>query len=439
MAHSLLSAALVKTNLSSRILAVAALTALPLGAGYAVGAGLGCAQGSVLGAAESTDGATSGSDGGGAERDDASPSSRDGGSSSDGSPADGALQVGPSDDAGAHDGSSEGSASSDANAPDAPTGIADAGTDGSLTSTIPVGAPIGSCNPSAWTVTASISQAANPPPYAVDGLAPTRWSTGAPQSPGNYLQVDFGGYVLLDELVLDDSYGPNEHDDFPRGFEILGSPDGTTFAATLAAPPAVADAGAILTTDFAQVAVRAVRVELTAGDPVQWWSVHELRAGCQAPGGVDAGTPGLPGGACAGGAPAWSSGAGIASTGWTATASSTASSDAVANAFDKSSSTRWSNGSAQNGGEWFRLDLGSPQSISEVALYVLGSDTTDLPSAYLLELSTDDVTYAPVAKGLGALATAICFPAQTARYVRVTQIGSGSTEWWAIFEMSVFH
>jgi hypothetical protein len=142
----------------------------------------------------------------------------------------------------------------------------------------------------------------------------------------------------------------------------------------------------------------------------------------------------------------WVGGAGISAFGWTATASATASADGTAaadsitaNAFDENLTTRWSSGTTQAGGEFFALDLGQAQSISQVALFypTTGPGSTDFATAYTLALSTDGSTYTTVATGAGASPTAICFPTQSAQYVKVTQTGT-STSWFSIFELQVF-
>jgi hypothetical protein len=135
----------------------------------------------------------------------------------------------------------------------------------------------------------------------------------------------------------------------------------------------------------------------------------------------------------------WVAGAGISTSGWTATATKTATTDTNADtvpgaAFDGNLTTRWSSGAAETGGEFFRLDLGQAQSISQVVFF----DTTDIPAAYTLALSTDDSTYTTVATGSGAQPTAICFTAQSARYVKLTQTAT-SGSWFSIYEINVFH
>jgi hypothetical protein len=338
----------------------------------------------------------------------------DGGSSADVAAAD---VVGPSE---------AGEAADAANAADAPAAV-DEGAPPVVT---------GTCEPDRWTVTASVAAAVNPAAFATDGLPPTRWSSGVPQQAGQYFQVDFGGPVTLDRVDLDDSFGPDEHGDYPRGIQVLGSTDGTTFPVAMASQTFAADPGGVVTLQLAPGSFRALRLSLTAGDPTAWWSIHELYVGCSAPGSdggsaADAGT-----GACP--APAWSASEGLSKAGWSATASAaTNGSDAIANAFDGNAATRWSIVS-QAGGEWFRVDLGQSTSMSEVLLYLLNGNTTDYPSAYRVDLSNDDQTYSPVASGVGAApATAICFPRQQARYLRITQIGTGYRDWWSIYEMTI--
>jgi hypothetical protein len=318
----------------------------------------------------------------------------------------------------------------DATAMDAADGAGmDAGMDAGPT--VPdAGAP-GTCAAGQWQVSASATGPSNPASYAVDGLPATRWSTGINQTPGQYLQVDFGGLVQVSQVDFDNSFGPTEHGDYPRGLQVLGSTDGTAFGDMLASQTFANDPGAVITVPFAATSVRALRMAITAGDPMAWWSVHELRVTCN---GSPAGGS-VPPGACQ--APAWSSSVGVSKAGWTATASSTNSGDSLAGAFDDNPATRWSE-TSQAGGEWFQLDLGQSTTMSAVVLYLLNGNTTDYPSAYRLDLSPDNQTYTTVAAGSGASpTTAICFPRQAARYARITQIGTGYMDWWSIYEVAV--
>ena len=62
--------------------------------------------------------------------------------------------------------------------------------------------------------------------------------------------------------------------DFPRGYELFTSTDGSTWSATPAA--AGAGDGQLTTIDLAPTTARFVRVVTTAAAP-EWWSVADLR------------------------------------------------------------------------------------------------------------------------------------------------------------------
>jgi hypothetical protein len=111
-----------------------------------------------------------------------------------------------------------------------------------------------------------------------------------------------------------------------------------------------------------------------------------------------------------------------------ATASSNSST--AFNSNDGSLSTRWSSAVADN--EWWKVDLGSSQSISKVVItWEAAYDT-----AYSVQTSTDNVTYTTVySTTTGAGGTvAIPFATRSARYVKIlctTRVQSvwGSSFW----------
>jgi len=109
-------------------------------------------------------------------------------------------------------------------------GAPDAATDGaSDDGSFPPGATIGSCVSTKWTTSALASAVADPPVNAVDGVLVSRWSTGVAQTPGQYYQIDFGGYVRLTQIVLDSTGSAGDH---PRGYQVETSADGVDFHAT---------------------------------------------------------------------------------------------------------------------------------------------------------------------------------------------------------------
>ena len=76
--------------------------------------------------------------------------------------------------------------------------------------------------------------------------------------------------------------------------------------------------------------------------------------------------------------------------------------------------------------------------ISAVVPVIFGIASGDHPSAWELDLSTDDASYTAVARGVGDDLTKMVFPTRSARYVRIRQIGSGYDHWWSINELTVY-
>jgi glucosylceramidase len=131
--------------------------------------------------------------------------------------------------------------------------------------------------PAGWTA------AANPPgptdpcctgdvaANAVDGDASTRYSTGAGQAPGQYLQVDFGQAIHARQVVLDTGVSTG---DYPRGYTVATSTDGEHWST------AVADGrgtGQFTTIGLTGAPVQYVRIMMTATSS-SWWSVADVRA-----------------------------------------------------------------------------------------------------------------------------------------------------------------
>jgi F5/8 type C domain len=129
-----------------------------------------------------------------------------------------------------------------------------------------------------WKGTASMSDAAYPPAKVFDGDNGTRWSTGTKQVGGEWLQIDFGAVVTLNEVTLF-----TNNDDYFRHYElrlsstsqdfaapVLKSADGVTGA--IVVPLAPAKAGQYLT-------IRQTGADAT-GD-IAWWSLHEVSVACK--------------------------------------------------------------------------------------------------------------------------------------------------------------
>ncbi len=125
-------------------------------------------------------------------------------------------------------------------------------------------------------------------------------------------------------------------------------------------------------------------------------------------------------------------------TTWVAS-SSTAGSDSPDNALDGNLTTRWSTGTSQVNGQWFQVDMGSINTFYKIVLNAINS-ANDYPRGYQVYVSSDGVNWGnPIATGTGSsgITTITCAP-QTARYIRIIQIGSATGTFWSIDEFNVF-
>ncbi len=117
---------------------------------------------------------------------------------------------------------------------------------------------------------------------AKDGKIKTRWTSGRPQLPGMYFQVDLGQpeRIARIRLRLGDSYR-----DFPRRAEVRFSLDGLHWEKAVPLNNPVYWTGEKLFKDyssgetdlvFRETPARFVEILQTGQDPVYYWSIHEL-------------------------------------------------------------------------------------------------------------------------------------------------------------------
>nr|WSX76817.1 discoidin domain-containing protein [Streptomyces sp. NBC_00899] len=102
-----------------------------------------------------------------------------------------------------------------------------------------------------------------------DGDGSTRWTTGAAQTPGQYVQLDLGHRVAFRRVGIDsgDNLG-----DYARGWTLSLSDDGTHWRDVASG----AGTGQLTNVDLRSAAVaRYVRVNQTAASG-SWWSVADL-------------------------------------------------------------------------------------------------------------------------------------------------------------------
>jgi beta-glucosidase len=270
------------------------------------------------------------------------------------------------------------------------------------------------CSPVHWSYTTNPAavNAMDFPSNVSDGSIASRWSTGANQTPGQYFQIDFGGTVSLTQVVLDDT---NNAGDFPRGYDIGLSANGTTFTSVATK---AANANVVVTEAFGAAPGRYLRITQT-GTFNNWWSIDELKVTCSVPGYVagqiDPYDPQY----------------------WTASASRTANNgDSPAKAIDADATTRWSTGGPMAAGDSFTVDMGGVAMISGVNYNCGGG--TDFPVAYKLELSTDCTNYTQATTGAGNTGiTKVTFARQNARCFRITQTATTGTSWWSIYGITL--
>jgi glucosylceramidase len=117
--------------------------------------------------------------------------------------------------------------------------------------------------------TATADPAGETPQAAVDGDASTRWSSGAAQAPGQYLQADLARPTIFDRVVVDSG---GNLGDYARGWTLTASLDGTTWR-TLASG---AGTGQLTTADVPRTKARYLRITSTAR-AANWWSIADLR------------------------------------------------------------------------------------------------------------------------------------------------------------------
>jgi len=267
----------------------------------------------------------------------------------------------------------------------------------------------GALSRTGWVATASSTESGGSPGNALDGNITTRWSTGAPQTNGQWFQVDMTSAKTFNQIILDSGASSG---DYPRGYQVFVSNDGATWGSAIATGSGT---GQIVTITFATQSARYIKVVQT-GSSGSWWSMHEFNVYNTVV---------------------------LSRTGWTATASSSptdpcCTGDVPANTLDGNINTRWSTGLAQTNGQWFQVDMTSAKTFYQIVLDS-GTSTGDYPRGYQVFVSNDGTNWGTaIATGSGtAPVVAITFATQSARYIKVVQTGS-SGSWWSMHEFNVY-
>jgi len=257
------------------------------------------------------------------------------------------------------------------------------------------------------TATASASNTGYPALQGNDENTSTEWTSGANETNGQTYTLDLGSAKTFDQLTLDEGSLPA---DSPSGYQVETSSDGSTWSSAIATGSGTAN---LTNITFSPVTARYLRIAETASAS-HWWSIAEISL--------------------------YNSASGLLPiTSASASAFSSSGTDVPANAIDGTLGTRWSSGVAQAPGQTFTMNLGSTRSIDGLDMSV-GASSGDYPRGYSIATSTDGTTWSsPVASGGGSSPdTVVAFPATTAHYLRITQTGTASANYWSIAELKIY-
>ena len=111
----------------------------------------------------------------------------------------------------------------------------------------------------------------------------------------------------------------------------------------------------------------------------------------------------------------------------------------IKRALDHNPNTRWSTGKPQAPGQWLQFDMGKPYSLTRLAIDTTASKN-DYPRKYEIRLSMDGQTWSkPVSSGTGTAVITVDLPPSTqARFVKITQDGAVTGNFWSIHELAVY-
>jgi RHS repeat-associated protein len=260
-----------------------------------------------------------------------------------------------------------------------------------------------------WTATASGSGTSTPASQAVDASTTTAWRANVAQVANTqFFQVNMGAPRTFMELRMDTTGAPTE---YPRQFQVNVSNDGTNWGSPVATGTGT---GAVTTIAFASQTAQYVKVTLTSTpSPAVFWSIYDFNVYDTT----------------------------LSRTGWTATASSTATGTTTAGALDGSTTTRWSSTSGTS--HQFQVDMQALQTFNQITLDAGSSTSGNFVRGYTVSVS-NNTTASPPAASFTQVATGtgtsrfvvINFATQQARHVRINST-NGTAFTWSIEELNV--
>lgn len=260
-----------------------------------------------------------------------------------------------------------------------------------------------------WGASASINN--SNAGLTIDGLSTSRWNTGtSTQVNGQWLQIDMASPRTFNQIVLDT--GSTVTTQFPRGFNVTTSNDGSSFGPSIANG---AGTGRFTVINFVTQQARYVRITLALSNPSTVstpWSVEELTI---------SGQPTVP--------TTHARPVGV----WAASALSNSVNAGLA--IDGVTGTSWTSATPSTN-QWFQVDMGTLRTFTQV---VVDAGTTATARTYQLQVGSSATgpwtTVISNVSGTAATVT-INVPARTTRFLRINQTAT-STAAWPIRELNV--
>jgi beta-glucosidase-like glycosyl hydrolase len=120
-----------------------------------------------------------------------------------------------------------------------------------------------------WNASAFADDGGDNPARMLDGDLSTRWSSGTPMAPGQWVTVDMSAVQSIDQITMD--AGPSTGD-YARGYEVYLSTDGSTWGSPVATGTGT---GPLITASFSTQSARYIKVMQTGSAP-NWWSIAEF-------------------------------------------------------------------------------------------------------------------------------------------------------------------
>jgi F5/8 type C domain len=123
---------------------------------------------------------------------------------------------------------------------------------------------------SGWTASASASGTGTDPSNVVDGNTNTVWNPGATQTSGQWISVDMGAAQTFTRIDMD-AYGSTG--DYPRGYDVYVSSDGTNWGTAIASQTASAE---LTSVTFTSQSKRYIKIQLNTTTSANW-TIAELK------------------------------------------------------------------------------------------------------------------------------------------------------------------